>query len=110
HRIGAEVFRPQLIAGKIEAIDAVHAEIGVDPFAVRDWGFRRVGIARLRRNQRLALTGSLGPEDLAGRPVETADFELVNSIGRPLSAAEAAATASAEPLPHVLDLLLLVVG
>src|SRR5262249_29776082 len=113
HWIRAEVFLPYELAGHIEAIEAGHAEVAIDPFAVGDRCFGCVGVGVVDGYGWFLLGGELLPQDFAGGFVEAVDLPAVNRIGRlaashPSHAAEPAASAARsapKSLAHFLELL-----
>ena len=68
HAVGAEVFRPEQIAGEVVAVNARHAEVGDHALAIGDGRFRRIRIVGVDRNRRPAFAGDLFPKSFAASP------------------------------------------
>src|SRR6267142_1122588 len=90
----AQVLLPHELAGEVVAIEAVHAEIGVDVLAVRHRCLGRVGVGGVCGDARLAFQSDLFPEHLAAGAIEAVDLPAINPVRRRSAAAEAAASAA----------------
>ncbi len=91
HLIDTEVSLPEELAVHVEAVQPVHAKVGIDVLAIGHRGFRGVGVGAVPRHRRPAFFHGRVPDLLTRLSVEADHPILVDDLHQVASVAAVAA-------------------